>query len=113
MPAGNYIRIHVYLSICRDIRATIVKELLMTCKAEMDVEDIGMVRGRATHSPHAHPTKTRNRKSSRFITRHSLPTHTHVSVFSKSDSDPSCVLDHDHHVHTDAAVGNNSHAAAI
>lgn len=84
---------------CRDVRATIVKELLMTCKVEVDVEDIGMVRGRATHSPHAHPTKTRNRKLSRFITRrHSLPDHTHVSSFSKTGGDPSCVLDHDHHI---------------
>ena len=72
--------------------------LLMTCKVEVDVEGIGMVRGRATHSPHEHPTKTRNRKSSRFITRHSLPTHTHVSFFSKTDGDPACALDYDHQV---------------
>ena len=66
--------------------------LFMTCKVEVDVEDIGMVRGRATPSPHEHPTKTRNRRSSRFITRHSRPTHALVSFFSKTGGDPACVV---------------------
>jgi hypothetical protein len=85
----------------------------MTCKAEGDVEEIGMVRGRATHSPHEHPTKTRNRKSSRFITRHSLPSHAHVSLLSKIGGDQTYVLEHSRSIWTDADVNSNSPAAAI